>query len=220
MPEHEVLERDSTMALTLLRCVDILGDLPPAYWEKNQMIDDFTPGAQCQRDYKFRYALLPFAGKAEDANLRLECDRFLHPPRMVQLQLERNAWLGIRPGAGKFFDYFDDVNSLIPEPPAVEPTEKSFLTLDNPYVALSAVKFPEHGEVPGSGEKTAVVRIVNYTESVQRVSMKSSYPIARAENWLLGEEPTGLLPVEGNSVELEIAPKSIRTVALFLKASK
>ena len=54
MPEFEASNPGAVMALTLLRCVDLLGDMPPEFWEREQIVDDFTPAAQCLRPYRFR----------------------------------------------------------------------------------------------------------------------------------------------------------------------
>lgn len=211
MPEHQALEKDATLALTLLRCVDLLGDLPPSFWEREQLVDDFTPAAQCQRAYTFRYAVYPFAGDETAGEVRRQCERFVHPLRIFQLPRERNNWLGERFGAPKYFDYFEDEASLVPEPVENAPFSRSLVTVDDPHVALSTVKFPEE-----AGAHDAVIRLVNYTDQTRTAPVAGSLALSRATGLTLAEEKTGELPVEDGTAKVELGPRKVVTVGLKL----
>lgn len=211
MPECQVMEQDATMALTLLRCVDILGDLPPQFWNRDQLVDDYTPEAQCQREYTFRYAVYPFEGNEASGQVRRHCERFIHPLRTFQLPADRNAWLGERFGAPKYFDYFEDEHSLIPEPEATGPPARSFLSVDDPHVALAAVKFREKAPLEG---RAAVIRLVNYTDGPRQVAVVGDLGIRGARLLRMSEDGIGAAPVEDGTVRVDLTGKQVRTVEL------
>ena len=77
LPEYEVLrDGHNTIAITLLRAVDRLGD-----WGVFP-----TPEAQCQGNYEFDYAIIPHAGKLESSRGDLEARAFNAPLRAVQIK--------------------------------------------------------------------------------------------------------------------------------------
>lgn len=214
MPEFEVMERDTTMCLTLLRCVDLLGDMPPEFWEREQLVDDYTPGAQCQRSFVFRYGIYPYAGDAESAQVKLVCDGALAGMRAIQLPTDRVTWAGVRPGAPEFFNFFEDEASAIPQPEPILPLRHGFLSVADPQVNVAAVKFPETGWM-GENRRTAVVRLVNLSSATRQTKVACSVLLAKAEMWKLSEQVSQQLSVApDNSVEISVGSKGIVTLAL------
>lgn len=213
MPEHEVLPRDSTMALTLLRCVDLLGDLPPTFWEREQLLKDYTPDAQCLREFTFRYAVYPYTGQIAGANLKAESEKFLLQPIAYQLATERDAWLGVRPGAPEYFNYFEDDASRIPEPGKVQPAQRSLFQIDNPNVWLSAVKWAEDG----SG--SCVLRLVNLLDEEQRVKCYSDFKIRDAEELRLDETAVGNITVVDEGICITLGARKVLTIKMNLITS-
>lgn len=182
MPEFEVLKQESTMCLTLLRCVDILGNVPPN-WVREQLVDDHAPGAQCLRSFRFRYAVHPFAGAFEAARIKLECDRYLHPPRVFQLPADRGTWAGERPGESEFWKYFEDESSALPEPQKSAPIHASLLSVDK-HLTLTALKpGPELSDI------AAVVRVVNLGKKPRDPDIQSDRGTIGVQRANLREEP-------------------------------
>jgi alpha-mannosidase len=218
MPEYEVMTRDTTIALTLLRCVDLLGDIPPEGYSKEQCISDFTPGAQCLREYEFRYGIFPYEGDVDGGQVKRECERFVHPMRTFQLPADRQSWEGFRPGAPKFFDYFEDEASRLPEPGVKLPAELSLLRVDDADVVLSAVKFPELRDQDteskqGAAARSAVVRLINYSHASQYAAIGSDLEMASARLLRMSEEPIKALSIsEHKSVNVTLSPKQVLTV--------
>ncbi len=216
MPEFEVEPAGATVCLTLLRCVDLLGDLPPQFWEREQLIEDFVPGAQCLREYAFRYGVHPFAGGTPPSEVRREAERFVNPPRLFQLPADQAAWGGERPFAPPYFDYFDDEASAIALPPATAPASRSLLEVDNPRVSLQAVKpfepMPGNAAPPHRG---CVVRMVNLSEAEERCRVTFGPAVVSVQALNLAEEPQGELAADaGNGVELTIPAKRIVTLGV------
>ncbi len=90
LPEYEVLpDADRTIAITLLRCVGRLsggaeGGARDAEYNE-------TPGAQCQGTYRFRYAVLPYTGRWQEAEVQAEAHRHNAPVRMAQTATHSGA---------------------------------------------------------------------------------------------------------------------------------
>lgn len=213
MPEFEVLKHETTMALTLLRCVDLLGDSPPHQWIREQMEEDYTPDAQCLRQFTFRYAVCPFAGDAASGEIPLEADTFLNPPRVFQLPLDRVSWSGTRPGWPEFFDYFEDEASEIPEPPKTLPIRRSFLETGNSKLRLSAVKFPEAKQEGGAD---AVVRVVNLTHEKQAVSLGTFRDLRGVARQNLSESHLVPLTILDGKASADVTSRQVATFLLEL----
>lgn len=214
MPEFEVMKRGTTMALTLLRCVDLLGDMPPEMWDREQLVEDYTPDAQCLRDFTFRYGVYPYAGNAETGEVKKMADIFVAPMRVVQTPLERKDWLGGRADSG-YFRYFEDEASLLPVPPEDQALSRGLLSVGNPQISLTAVKLPENAK---SGERRVVVRLVNTSTSPQEAVLTWGYPVKKATAVRLDEKEIGSLKVEeGQSVTVSFGPKQIRTIEVELQ---
>ena len=82
LPEYEVYPDQTTIALTLLRCVERLstgGEAAAAEAEYNH-----TPGAQCLGRHTFRYAVLQYEGDWSEAGVVDEAHRHNVPIRVVQ----------------------------------------------------------------------------------------------------------------------------------------
>jgi alpha-mannosidase len=192
--------------------VDLLGDVPPAGYSNEQCISDFTPGAQCLREYEFRYGLYPYAGDMDAGQAKRECERFLHPPRAFQLPADRRKWEGYRPGAPKFFDYFEDEHSRLPEPPQMLATEFTLVGATGGDVVLSALKFPEARE---GDSGCAIARFVNYTHSSQYVNVSSNAALNRATLVRMNEEQIKPLDVqEGRSVSVTLSAKQVLSLRI------
>ena len=214
MPEFEASNPGAVMALTLLRCVDLLGDMPPEFWEREQIVDDFTPAAQCLRPYRFRYAVCPYADTPE-AELRAEAERFVNPPRAHQHPADRKAWGGKRLWAPEFFNYFEDEASERPEPPKTSPAEQGLLEIDNPRVALSAVKFPHRTCTDRDWGRRAVVRLANCSDREEACRLRFGMPVASAARAKLSEDVLGEITVlDGCVVDLRLPPKRVETLVI------
>ena len=100
---------------------------------------------------------------------------------------------------------------MIPEPEPTAPASRSFLSVDDPQIALAAVKFREKAPLEGPA---AVVRLVNYTEDVRQVAMKSDLAIRGAKLLQMSEEEIGKAPVTDGAVRVELTRKQVRTVEL------
>ena len=212
MPEFELLTENATLALTLLRCVDLLGDLPPEHWNREQLVEDYVPEAQCLRPYTFRYALHPFAAATQPAEIRAEASRFVNPMRLVQMPADTERWAGERPYAPPFFDYFEDEASLLPEIPQTSDPEFGLLEIDNPRVHLSAVKFPERVPVDTSWAREVIVRVVNHSDDTEQCAIRFGPPVRDAAHAMLHEEPIGPVPVADNAIRLTLPPHRIATL--------
>ena len=214
MPEYELVGRDVTLALTLLRCVDLLGDLPPEHWHRDQLVEDYVPEAQCLRAYTFRYAVHPFGPDTPLAEVRAEAAAFVNPMRLFQMPADTARWAGERPYAPPFFDYFEDEASLLPAIPQTSGPEFGLLEIDNPRVHLSAVKFPER--IPGdtSWAREVVVRVVNHSDDTEDCAIRFGPPLRDAARAMLHEEPVGPVPVVDNTIRLTLPPHRIETLRL------
>jgi alpha-mannosidase len=217
MPEFEASNPGAVMALTLLRCVDLLGDMPPQFWEREQLVDDFTPAAQCLRPYRFRYAVFPYASMP-DAEVHAEAQRFVSPPRAHQHPADRAAWAGTRLWAPDFFNYFEDEASERPEPEKTSPAEQGLLEIDNPRVALSAVKFPHRTCTDRDWGGRAVVRLVNLSDRDEACRLRFGMPLAAAARAKLSEELTGEIPVvDGCAIDLQVPAKRVETLVVRIE---
>jgi len=116
LPEYEVYPQQTTIAVTLLRCVERLstgGEAAAAEADYNR-----TPGAQCLGRHTFRYAILPYEGDWSEAGVMDEAHRHNVPIRVAQTD--------VHPGT-------------------LGPTE-SLVFADGDRVALSCVKRAEREE--------------------------------------------------------------------------
>jgi alpha-mannosidase len=212
LAEYEVYPERATLAVTLLRCVDILGDMPPEFWDKEANENDYCPEAQCQRPYVFRYAIMPLAGGEAVATAAVETDAFHTPPVLIQIPWDRAAWAGRRHWEPEWFKYFCDASTDPVEPPKTGPTRFSFLSVDNPAVLLSGVKRPEAPEaLPGE----VIARVYHVGETTAPCRLSSDLFILEAERVSLAESPVERLEVcSGHAVDLVLGPKEIATVRL------
>lgn len=77
LPEYEVLrDGHNTIAITLLRAVDRLGD-----WGVFP-----TPEAQCEGEFEFDYAIIPHTGNLESSRGDLEARAFNAPLQAIQIR--------------------------------------------------------------------------------------------------------------------------------------
>lgn len=222
MPEFEVRKPNAEMCLTLLRCVDLLGDLPSEEWKRDQLVDDYCPDAQCHGEHVFRYGIFPFKGSIDEANVALEASKFHAAPRLVQLPENRQAWEGVRYGAPEFFDYFEDSTSEIPRPPQVLQQRFSFFEVSNPAIVLSACKFVEkRGACEGVENSNAlVVRFANLSSKDQHGWVELGVPVRSVGRCNLAEEPEGEVHFNENRFEVDLAPRKLQTFIISVESPK
>lgn len=216
LPEYEILRdghngevhRTCTIAVTLLRCVDVIsrGDLlsrsghagPPCA----------APEGQCQGRYTFEYALRPHAG--DWRAVYREAAEFQAPVYMrrgneTEGYLPNEVWPENAPEAltGAVKRRNSDLAGELPG-------DLSFLTLTPEALVLSAVKRSERGDA-------LIVRFYNPTVEATRASLRAYRPIRSAQMANLNEEPQANLPLaDPNTVELPVGPKQVCTVRLRL----
>lgn len=186
VPEYEV-RRDAdgaTICLTLLRCIGWLsrGDYPTRPYNAGPQLP--TPDAQCQGIHEFRYAALPHDGTWMSARVWLQAHSHNAPPRAVV--------------AGQH--------------DGDKPKEFSFLSIDNPDVALSAVKKSERAD-------TLIVRVYNTTSDPVKGKLTWGEPMAGWRPVNLDEEPlegkSRVRSAAQGSLSLSLRPFEIATVELL-----
>jgi alpha-mannosidase len=124
LPEVEFIPGDgqTTIALTLLRCVGWLSRDDLSCRQRNAGPSLPTPGAQCPGRHTFHYAIVPHAGTDEMAGqARVQAEAFRAPLRAVVA--------GVHPG------------SL--------PRTASIVQVDPPTFVLTAIKQPEETSTSG-----------------------------------------------------------------------
>lgn len=175
LPEFEVIlgDRDTTVALTLLRCVGWLSrdDLATRRGSAGPILP--TPGAQMAGRCVFEYALLPHSGGWE--TVFHQAHWFANPMRAVRT----HAHGGLLPAVASFID--------------VQP----------PTVVVSAIKPTEEGEgfvvrcfnIIDS-PVTAQISILNRLARAERVSLNEE----SQGDWPLNDDHTIYLPLRGHEI--------------------
>ncbi|HET6386189.1 MAG TPA: glycoside hydrolase family 38 C-terminal domain-containing protein [Armatimonadota bacterium] len=197
LTEYELLDdQDSTIALTLIRCVGRLsstGDGPPTP----------TPDAQCLGSNSAEFAIYPHAGSWLDARAWQEGHAFRTPLRCVQkgaayrgelATIERQDWRrGLRPLSR-----------------AALPTGHSYLFITPDEVILSAFKLAEDRDA-------LVVRLFNISPTSSRACLTLGFSCARAWKLNLNEDRQSDLKLEGNQCEFEMRAREIVTLEFSTK---
>jgi alpha-mannosidase len=186
LPEYEV-RRDpdgSTVCLTLLRCVGWLsrGDYPTRPYNAGPQVP--APDAQCQGIHEFRYAALPHRGTWMSAQVWMQAHHHNAPPRVL----------------------------VTGQHDGHRPPEFSFLAVDNPAIALSAVKKAERTDA-------LIVRVYNTTSDPALGKLVIGLPAASWRRVNLNEET-----IEGarrrsvsGGIKLSLRPFEIATLEISPK---
>jgi alpha-mannosidase len=158
LPEYEALP-GGDLHLTLVRSVGWLSrdDLPRRPGQVGPGLP--TPGAQCPGEQVFEYGVYLFSGNVEETPLFRIAEEFHHPLRTVAVQTSRPSFL-------KQFC-------------------TSFLTLDNPRIALSAFRLENRGPQPEGGKKY-LLRLFNPSDTAETVTVHFAQPLLAAAQVSLG----------------------------------
>ncbi|MCF2971099.1 glycosyl hydrolase-related protein [Synechococcus sp. Nb3U1] len=166
--EYELVDRGqaSRCALTLLRAVGVLSRAGGAIRRVQAGPSIPTPEGQCQGEHRFEYAWRWVEGSLEPEHAAALADAWVNP-----LWAE-HVWLG---------DYEQPHSPGIPV---------QFIQLDNPKIALSALKRDEAGRL--------IVRLFNRSSTLQQAQLQIHRPITAAYRCDLNEDPLpeGELPFE------------------------
>ncbi|MGQ9674702.1 MAG: alpha-mannosidase [Chloroflexota bacterium] len=189
LTEYEVMPGDQgvTIALTLLRSVGWLSrdDLSTRYGHAGPALA--TPDAQCQGTHVFEYAVLPHAGAWPTANVPLEADRYIAPPRCA----------AIRGSDGRL------------------PTEVSFIAVEPASLVLSALKKAEADDalilrLYNPTPNRALARVsLQWKDGVLRE--------ARLVDLAEREIDGAALPVDDSTVHLEVRGYQICSLKLVVR---
>ncbi|MGB1253143.1 MAG: alpha-mannosidase [Candidatus Promineifilaceae bacterium] len=211
LPEYEIMRDNgrNTVALTLLRCVDMLfrDDLltRPGYaW-----LPLHTPDAQCLGTHTFEYAIAPHAGDwkqvyrpahtwAQPVYMRRgdETEGFI--PRQ-SVPKEKEAFTLFKDTV-----VLSDLDGALPE-------NQSFLSVNHDLVLMSAVKRSEDG-------KLLVVRLVNLDDGVVSAELKSAFPIKAAYILNFNETIQSSIAVDKpNRLTVQINSKQALTLGLEIE---
>ncbi len=197
---HE-LTPDGALALTLVRATGRItaGDANcPTEGRR-------TEDSQLLGRLEFDYAIFPFLGSWQEADLPARAERFSLPLRAVGLPVDSNRLEGGRPWAPEeLMEY-----AVRPRPGAGAkfPAAGSFLNLGNDRVLLSAMKKSERGD-------SLLVRLFNPTRKTRACTVRASRPVERCRVLRLDETPLRRLPVSEGVVRVRLRPKQILTLAL------
>jgi mannosylglycerate hydrolase len=169
LPEYEVLDTPRReIAITLLRAVGYLGagtELQTTSIGAGPNIA--TPEAQVQRQLSYSLALLPHAGRWDEAEVWRQALAHNNPPRALTGGLVKNH--------------------LAP-PPGPLPARRSFLSVEGRNAILSAVKQAEQGD-------DLIVRLYNPSAAATQATLHLPFAVRRAQLAGLDEQPLPAAPV-------------------------
>ncbi|HFC11818.1 MAG TPA: hypothetical protein ENJ56_03160, partial [Anaerolineae bacterium] len=212
LPEYEIMPDGgrNTVALTLLRCVDMLfrDDLltRPGYaW-----LPLHTPDAQCQGNHTFQYALAPHTGNWRKIYRRAQTWRLpLHSRRGTEREgfvpyesvpLEKEAYQLFRNTIVEPLDLSGALGS-----------QGSFVTVTPASIFLSAVKRSEDGNL-------LVVRVVNMDDTLVETQITLFRPFTQAWQLNFNEEKlTQLTNTPTNTITVTITPKQAYTIGFAIE---
>ncbi|MEN9223775.1 MAG: glycosyl hydrolase-related protein, partial [Thermostichus sp. BF3_bins_97] len=157
--EYELVgqEPDTRCALTLLRAVGLLSRSSGAIRRVQAGPSLPTPEGQCQGEHRFEYAWRWVEGAPEPEQAATLADAWVTPLWAEQV------WLG---------DY---------EQPHTQGIPVQFIQLDNPKIALSALKQDEAGRL--------ILRLFNRSSTPQQAQLQLHRPITAAYRCDLNEDP-------------------------------
>lgn len=196
-PEYHVLgtpgaPAGQALAVTLLRCTDVVGDNPGFA---------SAPEGQCPGPLTVRLAVLPHGGEMGPSALYRAADAFQLPPRLAQLGLDPEVRrFRATPGPGP--------NPFVPPDPEPElPPAHSFVRVDVPGAAFSALKPAEDGQ-------GVILRLFNPGGTAVTGRLALDRPLAGAAAVTLAEEPERELG-GGADLAVELGPKRIASFRLL-----
>ena len=211
LPEYEIMRDNgrNTVAMTLLRCVDMLfrDDLltRPGYaW-----LPLYTPDAQCLGTHTFEFAIAPHAGDWK------QIYRPAHTwaqPVYVRRGDETEGFIPTQavPKDKEAFQLFKDTQ-VLSDLSGTLPAKQSFMAVDNDLVLLSAVK-------RANNDGQLVVRLVNVDESAVTTDLTTAFPIQAAHVLNFNEVVQSELAVDDpQRLTIEIRPKQALTLGLTIK---
>ncbi|MBN1266194.1 MAG: hypothetical protein JXA25_11915 [Anaerolineales bacterium] len=214
LPEYEIYtENGCTIAITLLRCVGMMGkgDLLIRPGRPSGMTFP-TPDAQCPGTHTFEYAIFPHAGGVDEGNVPGRAAEFNAPPQAVQNCL---PYRNLRKKRGFLLDFvsMETLTSHVSD--QLQPLEKadfSLLTIDGESLQMSALKKAEK-------EDALIVRLYNSSASpVSEGRIQLGIPVLRAclTNFREVEQGSLELMQDGCYVLPEVRPFSAVTLKFEL----
>lgn len=189
-------ESETQIALTLLRSVGWLSrdDLFTRRIAAGPLVP--TPGAQCLGPYTYEYAILPHAGTWH--TVYQTAYNYVAP--LLLARADTHEGLELR----EMNITRDDPNQVKPIPwprGGPLPDAQSFLRVDPPTLALSAVRRPAPGGVEGTADgRGLVVRFYNLERQPVAARLTTSFPVQAAWRLNLAEERQEALTIEDGRV--------------------
>ncbi|MBS1253825.1 MAG: Mannosylglycerate hydrolase [Anaerolineales bacterium] len=209
LPEYEVLRADgrNRVAVTLLRCVDMIsrGDLLTR--PEHAGIPCPAPEGQCIGEYTFEYAVHPHLG---DWHTVYRDAYTFRAPVYLRRGDEHEGYIAeeVWPNEPPANQAADPTTLKSSDLTGDLPSELSFLTLEPETLVLSAVKRSEQGH-------KLIVRFYNPTSESAQATIRLCRPIRAAQAVNLNEEPQAELAVdEDGSLTLPVGGKQVRTIGL------
>ncbi len=188
--EYELVEQGQTTrcALTLLRAVGVLSRAGGAIRRVQAGPSLPTPEGQCYGEHRFEYAWRWVEGSLEPEHAAALAEAWVNPLWAEQV------WLG------------DD------EQPHSQRIPAQFIQLDNPTIALSALKRAEVGRL--------ILRLYNRSRIPQQAQLQIHRPIRAVHRCNLNEDPipAGELPfsIQGSLTTLALHFESAQILCLVL----
>ena len=210
LPEYEVMRDDgkNTIAITLLRCVDMLfrDDLltRPGYaW-----LPKWTPEAQCLGTHIFEYAVAPHDG--DWRNIYRDAYSF-QTPFYVRSGTEREGFVPFEavPTDKKEFDLFKTTELEPIKMDGALGGSNSFLSVDNDNLMLSAVKRSEDGAM-------LIMRFVNLSDNEETATITLFKAIKFAFKLNMNEEIQAKLEPNGQKITFSTRSKEAITLGIQL----
>ncbi len=207
--EHMTDENDGTLALTLLRAV---GRITGSFGEEAGLAKEWrAPGAQCLGELHYRFALYPYAGGRESAQVAARAGQFLAMPYAVCESVNPNKFVGGRPfvqGPGMPDLFYRP----LPYAEVQVPKDHTLLTLDNQSLLFTAIKGSQ------AMDGTQILRFYNSTSEPQSVKIRFTGRLTLAEETDLRERPIRDLPIRrGHEISLDAAPKQLVTLRIRIQ---
>jgi mannosylglycerate hydrolase len=171
-------DENATLCLTLFRA---MGNLIVTWWEAVGRFDN-QDGSQLQREMEFNYAIYPHTGDWQSANTHREAAEFNTKTEAFQL-------LGQAGQGGNL------------------PSAKSFLSISNPNIGLSALKLAENN-------KNIILRLINPTDEPQQTEIAMGFNFARVWRCALDESRDDELVTQNGKLEIGLEPQKIMTAEI------